>query len=66
MTTSKQNRINETANYGQKTIKDIMAVLGKHVDLSKLTDKQIGQLINAMYENYQNGYNACGKEFGNW
>ncbi|WP_455994869.1 hypothetical protein [Porphyromonas endodontalis] len=66
LTTQKLNNIMRTTRHGEKTIKALVNVLSQYTDLSKLTGAQIGELINAMYASKENGYNECGKEFGNW
>lgn len=66
MTTNKRNNIEKATNHGSQTINDILAILRKHTDLDKLSGKQIGEIINAMYESNRIGYNKCGEEFSCW
>lgn len=58
ITYRKLNNVRKSANYGPQTIHDITITLSKHTDLSRLTGKQIGELINAMYESYRLGFEA--------
>lgn len=66
LTNQKLASIAKATKHGEKTIQEIVNILKEHTDLSKLTGKQIGELINAMYASKEAGYNECGKEFGNW
>lgn len=56
MNERKLNNVYKSTTYGWRTVEDIIKVLGRHTDLDKLTGKQIGELINAMYESYRKGY----------
>lgn len=56
MNERKLNNVYKSTTYGRRTVEDIIKVLGRHTDLDKLTGKQIGELINAMYESYRKGY----------
>ena len=58
ITDRKLNNVRKSAHYGPQTIHDITITLSKHTDLSKLTGKQIGELVNAMYESYRLGFEA--------
>ena len=58
ITKRKLNNVRKSTNHGSQTIHDITITLSKHTNLSKLTGKQIGELINAMYESYRLGFEA--------
>lgn len=58
ITDRKLNNVRKSAHYGPQTIHDITITLSKHTDLNKLTGKQIGELVNAMYESYRLGFEA--------
>lgn len=58
ITDRKLNNVRKSANYGPQTISDIVVTLSKHTDINKLTGKQIGELVNAMYESYRLGFEA--------
>ena len=58
ITERKLNNVRKSANYGPQTIHDITLTLSKYTDLGRLTGKQIGELVNAMYESYRLGFEA--------
>lgn len=63
MNTRKYNAARKACNFGDKTFRDIVAVLAKHTDLDKLTGKQIGELVNAMYQSNLHGQNEIISEY---
>lgn len=63
MNTRKYNAARKACNFGGKTFIDIVEVLAKHTALDKLTGRQIGELVNAMYASNLHGQNTILSEF---
>lgn len=66
MNTRKYNAARKAAGLGDKTFRDIVKVLEQYTDIAKLTGKQIGELVNAMYASNLNGQNQIAKEYELW
>lgn len=63
MNTRKYNAARKACNFGDKTFRDIVDVMSKHTDLDKLTGRQIGELVNAMYASSLHGQNEIISEY---
>lgn len=65
MNTRKYNAARVACRYGEQTFKAIVAQIARHTDLDKLTGRQIGELVNAMYTSCEVGrsemYNELSK-----
>lgn len=66
MNARKLNAAKKASRYSGKTFDDILKVLEKFTDLDKLTGKQIGELINAMYAQKEYGSNEMYQEMKSW
>lgn len=66
MNARKLNAAKRASRYNGKTFDDILKVLEKFTDLDKLTGKQIGELINAMYAQKEYGSNEMYQEMKSW
>lgn len=64
METRKYNAARKACRYGDRTFDAIVKTLGTYTDLDKLTGKQIGELVNAMYASCETGRNEMYKELG--
>lgn len=62
MNAKKYNAARRACRYEDTTFWDIVKVLEKFTDLEKLTGRQIGELVNAMYASNQHGQNKMVKE----
>lgn len=63
MNAKKYNAARKACNFGDKTFRDIVATMSKYTDLNKLTGRQIGELVNAMYASNQHGQNEIIEEY---
>lgn len=65
MNARKLNAAQRASNYSGRTFDEIIKTLSKYTDLSKLTGKQIGELVNAMYASKEIGANEMYDEMKN-
>lgn len=65
MNARKFNSAQRASNYSGRTFDEIIKTLSKYTDLSKLTGKQIGELVNAMYASKEIGSNEMYDEMKN-
>lgn len=66
MTQRKINAARKVATVGSATFDAILKVLNEYTDLDKLTGKQIGELIDAMYAQKEYGSNEMYEEMKHW